>query len=74
MGEIERDPTGFLRRVEAGEELLVVRGERALAEVRPVPGPTREPRPYGLSKGQFVVPADFDDPLPEDVVQAFEGA
>ena len=71
--EIQEDPSAFLRRLEAGEELLVVRGERPLAEVRPVPAGNPEPRPYGLAAGEFVVPPDFDDPLPEDVLDAFEG-
>jgi hypothetical protein len=31
------------------------------------------PRPYGLAKGDFVVPDDFDDPLPEDILRDFEG-
>jgi antitoxin (DNA-binding transcriptional repressor) of toxin-antitoxin stability system len=35
--DIQRDPLAFLRRVEAGEAFVVVRGERALAEVRPWP-------------------------------------
>ena len=30
-------------------------------------------RPVGLAKGQFTVPDDFNIPLPEDIVQAFEG-
>ena len=30
-------------------------------------------RPYGLSEGEFVVPDDFDDPLPEDILDLFEG-
>lgn len=29
-------------------------------------------RPSGLAKGQFVVPDDFDAPLPEDVLAEFE--
>ena len=29
-------------------------------------------RPYGLSKGNFVVPEDFDEALPEDVLADFE--
>ena len=32
-----------------------------------------QPRPSGLAKGQFVVPADFNAPLPEDVLQIFDG-
>jgi hypothetical protein len=31
-------------------------------------------RPYGLCAGQFTVPENFDDPLPEELLQAFEGA
>lgn len=30
-------------------------------------------RPSGLAQGQFTVPADFNAPLPEDVLQTFEG-
>ena len=71
--EIQRDPLAFLRRLEAGEALLVVQGERALAQVRPVPAPAAELRPYGLCAGRFTVPSDFDRPLPEEVLQAFEG-
>ena len=33
-------------------------------------GPTR---PFGLCAGEFVVPDDFDDPLPDHVLDAFEG-
>lgn len=29
-------------------------------------------RPFGLSKDDFVVPEDFDAPLPEDVLADFE--
>ena len=32
------------------------------------------PRPFGLAKGQFVVPPDFNAPLPEQVLHQFEGA
>ena len=30
------------------------------------------PRPAGLCEGEFVVPEDFDDPLPESVLRGFE--
>lgn len=30
-------------------------------------------RPIGLCKGEFVVPDDFDEPLPEDILASFEG-
>lgn len=31
------------------------------------------PRPYGLCKGEFSVPDDFDSPLPEYIIKEFEG-
>ncbi len=37
------------------------------------PPPLSQPRPIGLAKGQFTVPDNFNDPLPADVLQAFEG-
>ncbi len=30
-------------------------------------------RPIGLCAGEFTVPDDFNDPLPEDILRAFEG-
>ena len=35
--------------------------------------PASERRPIGLAQGQFTVPDDFNAPLPEDVLQMFEG-
>ncbi|MCI0376893.1 MAG: hypothetical protein L0215_04760 [Gemmataceae bacterium] len=72
--DIQRDPLAFLQRVEAGEAFVVVRDERALAEVRPLTTPATEPRPFGLCAGRFTVPADFDRPLPDDILKEFEGA
>ena len=37
------------------------------------PPPLSQPRPIGFAKGQFTVPDDFNAPLPEDVLQTFEG-
>jgi antitoxin (DNA-binding transcriptional repressor) of toxin-antitoxin stability system len=72
--DLQRDLLAFLRRVEAGESFLVVRGEQPLAEVRPVPVPVAQPRPFGLCAGRFTVPPDFDQPLPDEILKEFEGA
>jgi hypothetical protein len=37
------------------------------------PAPETQLRPIGLAKGQFIVPEDFNAPLPEDVLHGFEG-
>ena len=31
------------------------------------------PRPFGLLAGQVTVGPDFDDPLPDEILAAFEG-
>jgi len=71
--DIQRDPLAFLRRMEAGESLLVVRDDQPVAEVKPIPAGNGELRPYGLCAGQFTVPADFDQPLSDDLLKEFEG-
>ncbi|MFM7602584.1 MAG: prevent-host-death protein [Pseudanabaena sp.] len=34
---------------------------------------SKKQRPFGLCAGEFVVPEDFDAPLPEEILNAFEG-
>lgn len=70
--QLERDPAEFLRRVEGGESLLVLREGRVVAEVQPVAAKSVARRPHGLCAGQFLVPDDFDSPLPEQVLSDFE--
>jgi antitoxin (DNA-binding transcriptional repressor) of toxin-antitoxin stability system len=71
--EIQKDVPGYLRRVQAGEAFTIVRDHEAIAEIRPVRHGVQQPRPIGLCAGEFVVPDDFDAPLPEDILQQFEG-
>ena len=52
-------------------EPLPEKASGLLTILDPVPLPPL--RPIGLAKGQFTVPDDFNAPLPEDVLQTFEG-
>lgn len=72
LRELQRNPDATLDRVEAGEHLVVLRGGRPVAELRPVPAAQPKPRPFGLCAGAFVVPEDFDSPLPEGILREFE--
>jgi hypothetical protein len=54
-----------------GTDVLPGRASGLLTILVPTSPP--QPRPNGLAKGQFTVPDDFNAPLPEDVLQAFEG-
>lgn len=71
--DIQQNLQAFLQRVKAGEAFIIVQGGKPLAEIRPTPAPAKQPRPYGLCVGQFSVPADFDKPLPEEIIRDFEG-
>jgi antitoxin (DNA-binding transcriptional repressor) of toxin-antitoxin stability system len=69
--DVKRDPADVLHRVIQGETLVVTEDDLPVAEIRPITA-VRKPRPFGLAAGSFVVPDDFDDPLPEDVLRDFE--
>lgn len=72
IDEIKSDPLKYLRLVEEGETVVIIRSEQAIAEIRPI-AKSKQLRPFGLCAGEFTVPDDFDAPLPEDMLDAFEG-
>jgi antitoxin (DNA-binding transcriptional repressor) of toxin-antitoxin stability system len=72
VDEMKKDPEKYLQQVEAGLVLTIVRANKPVAELHPVSLPDKQVRPFGLCAGDFVVPDNFDAPLPEDVLQAFE--
>jgi len=71
--DVQSDVTAYLKRV-AGETIVILRGGKPVAEVKPISASSSTAlRPFGLCKGKFTVPDDFDAPLPEDLLRAFEG-
>ena len=60
----------LLARVASGEEIVIARAGRPVARLVPVEGAGL--RELGQDKGLFEVPADFDDPLPAEVLAEFE--
>lgn len=71
--EMERDLLAYLQLVENGETLVIVKMGKPVAELRPIFSSPMKLRPFGLCVGEFTVPDDFDDPLPEEIIQEFEG-
>ena len=63
----------YLERVENGETVTICRRNVPIAELRPAAPVTREPRPIGLMKGRFTVPATFFEPLDDALLDLFEG-
>lgn len=72
LQELAHDPAALLDRVEAGKHIVVIRGGRPVAELRPVASPHLVSRPYELAAGSFSVPDDFDSPLPAHILREFE--
>jgi prevent-host-death family protein len=62
----------LLRRVAAGEEITIANRGVPVARLVPVP-PKKAQRVLGIYRGQFSVPDDFDAPLPDDLLDLFEG-
>jgi prevent-host-death family protein len=66
--------THFSRLVDAaaaGEEIIIAKAGKPVAKL--VPLEDRPKRRLGVLKGQAAIPADFDAPLPTEVLDAFEG-
>jgi prevent-host-death family protein len=66
--------THFSRLIEdvaAGEEVVIAKAGKPVARLVPI-GKSGK-RTLGVLKGRLRVPRNFDAPLPEEVIAAFEG-
>ena len=58
----------------AGEEILIARAGRPVARLVPLEATsTRSRRRLGQLAGRIATPPDFDAPLPDEVLDSFEG-
>ena len=62
----------LLARVERGGEVVIARAGKPVAKLVAIEPPSTAPT-LGADAGVFVVPDDFDGPLPADLLDAFEG-
>ena len=62
----------LLAKVERGGEVVIARAGKPVARLVAIETPAVKPT-LGADAGTFVVPDDFDAPLPADVLDAFEG-
>ncbi len=60
----------LLERVAQGEEIVIARSGRPVAKLVRV---AQEPRRPGRLKGRIRIGADFDEPLPAEILAAFRG-
>jgi prevent-host-death family protein len=62
----------LLQRVIAGEEILIAKSGKPIAKIIPFEQHP-EPRTPGSAEGKIWIAPDFNDPLPDDLLNAFEG-
>jgi antitoxin (DNA-binding transcriptional repressor) of toxin-antitoxin stability system len=72
--QIKTHFSAYLQRLRPGETLVVCRRNTPVAELRLLPQRRRKARPIGLAAGEFQIPPEFFEPLPEETVEAFRGA
>ncbi|MEH2396731.1 type II toxin-antitoxin system Phd/YefM family antitoxin [Nostoc sp.] len=70
---IQQNLTSYLHQVAAGESIIITQAGKPIAEIKPVSATFQQIRPYGLCAGEFIVPDDFDSPLPEEILNSFDG-
>lgn len=63
----------LVKRAAAGETIFLGAYGKAEAKLVPVDADTAPKKRIGILAGKLVVPDDFDAPLPDDVLAAFEG-
>jgi prevent-host-death family protein len=70
--EIKAKLSEYLDAVARGERVLICKRNQPVAELRAVAQQRTEPRPIGGARGVEVLPSFFE-PLPDDLVEMFEG-
>ena len=73
IDDIARDVRAYIERVEAGETVVIVDSGHPVAELKSLAPDKSLSRPFGLAAGAFIVPDDFDAPLPDSILNDFEG-
>ncbi|MGL4497520.1 MAG: type II toxin-antitoxin system Phd/YefM family antitoxin [Planktothrix sp.] len=74
IDDIQHNLSEFIKLIQEGNSLIITQADQPIAEIKPIPikQPQKERRPIGLCEGEFVVPDNFNDPLPEEIIKLFE--
>ena len=57
-----------------GDTVIIAKAGTPLAKLVPLASGTKRKLVFGLMKGKIRIADDFDAPLPDDILAAFEGA
>jgi antitoxin (DNA-binding transcriptional repressor) of toxin-antitoxin stability system len=69
----ESDLLQYLDGLTPVDRIILCKRSRPIAEVRLLPERASKVRRLGVAKGEFTVPATFFEPLPAEILDAFEG-
>ncbi|OUL17741.1 prevent-host-death protein [Nostoc sp. T09] len=73
VDEMQQNLLKYLNLVEAGESFIIIQQDKAIAELKPIQNHNKQQRPFALCAGEFKVPGNFDAPLPDEILNRFEG-
>lgn len=59
--------------VAAGEDVIIAKAGKPVARLISYEEPAPQPRRLGMDEGLVWISADFDAPLPDDILEGFYG-
>ncbi|MBI3694763.1 MAG: type II toxin-antitoxin system Phd/YefM family antitoxin [Acidobacteria bacterium] len=63
----------YLSHLANGETIILCKRNTPIAEIRPLPPRRVIKAPLGVDKGKVEISKEFFDPLPDDLLDLFEG-
>ena len=72
LNEIPNKLTELVQLIKEGNRLILTQADQPIAEIKPIINQAKKRRPIGLCEGEFIVPDDFNDPLPDEIIELFE--
>ena len=71
--EVKAHLSRYLAELKPGDTLVICNRNQPVAELRSLPKKVARTPRIGVAKGQIEIPDSFFDPLPSDVLAAFNG-
>jgi prevent-host-death family protein len=72
MHQAKTQLSKLVERACAGEDVVIARAGKPAVRLVPVEPAPQGRRPFGLDKGKVIIHDSFFDPLPDDIMKAFE--
>ena len=73
LGEGAEHLLEHIAELKQGDKIILCEEKTPIAEILPLPKASSEPRVLGLGAGLARVPDTFFEPLPDDLLDMFEG-